>query len=50
MLHLKAKILAKQGDKEGAIAAAKHSSELAVKAEGHRHFVKMNEDLIASLQ
>ena len=34
LLHLKAQILAKQGDKEGAIAAAKQSSELAIKAEG----------------
>jgi hypothetical protein len=51
MLHLKAQILAKQGDKAGAIAAAKQSSELAVKAEGSgSSFVKMNDDLIASLQ
>jgi len=51
MLHLKAQILAKQGDKAGAIAAAKQSSELAVKAEGPgSSFVKMNQDLIASQQ
>ena len=51
MLHLKAQILAKQGDKAGAIAAAKQSSELAIKAEGAgSSFVKMNEDLISSLQ
>ena len=51
MLHLKAQILAKQGDKAGAIAAAKQSSELAVKAEGPgSSFVKMNQDLISSLQ
>jgi hypothetical protein len=51
MLHLKAQILAKQGDKPGAIAAAKQSSELAVKAEGTgSSFVKMNDDLISSLQ
>ena len=51
MLHLKAQILAKQGDKAGAIAAAKQSSELAIKAEGPgSSFVKMNEDLIASQQ
>lgn len=51
MLHLKAQILAKQGDKAGAIAAAKQSSELAVQAEGQgSSFVKMNDDLIASLQ
>jgi len=51
MLHLKAQILAKQGDRAGAIAAAKQSSELAVKAEGPgSSFVKMNDDLISSLQ
>jgi Protein of unknown function (DUF2911) len=51
ILHLKAQILAKQGDKEGAIAAAKQSSELAVKAEGAgSSFVKMNQDIISSLQ
>jgi len=51
MLHLKAEILAKQGDKAGAVAAAKQSSELAVKAEGPgSSFVKMNNDLMASLQ
>ncbi len=51
MLHLKAQILAKQGDKAGAIAAAKESSDLAVKAEGAgSSFVKMNQDLISSLQ
>lgn len=51
LLHLKAQILAKQGDKAGAIAAAKQSSELAVKAEGPgSSFVKMNDDLISSQQ
>jgi len=51
ILHLKAQILAKQGDKTGAIAAAKQSSELAVKAEGAgSSFVKMNDDLISSQQ
>lgn len=50
LLNLKARILAKQGDKEGAIAAAKQSSELAVQAEGpSSSFVKMNQDLISSL-
>jgi hypothetical protein len=50
-LHLKAQILAKQGDKAGAMAAAKQSSELAVKAEGPgSSFVKMNDDLISSQQ
>jgi hypothetical protein len=51
LLNLKAKILAKQGDKEGAIAAAKLSSESAIKAEGPASsFVRMNQDLISSLQ
>ncbi len=51
MLHLKAQILAKQGDKEGAIAAAKQSTELAIKAEGPENsFVKMNQNIINSLQ
>jgi hypothetical protein len=51
ILYLKAQILAKQGDKAGAIAAAKESSELAIKAEGpDNSFVKMNQDLISSLQ
>jgi hypothetical protein len=50
-LHLKAQILAKQGDKVGAIAAAKQSTELAIKAEGAgSSFVKMNQDLISSQQ
>jgi hypothetical protein len=51
MLHLKAQILAKQGDKDGAIAAAKQSSELAIKAEGPgSSFVKMNNDIISGLK
>jgi hypothetical protein len=51
ILHLKAQILAKQGDKAGAIAAAKESSELATKAEGpNSSFAKMDQDLISSLQ
>ncbi len=51
LLYLKAQILAKQGDKAGATAAAKQSSELAVKAEGlGSSFVKMNADLISSLR
>jgi hypothetical protein len=49
LLHLKAQILAKQGDKEGAIAAAKESSELAAKAKD-TSFVKLNDDLISSLK
>jgi hypothetical protein len=49
--HLKAKILAKLGDKEGAIAAAKRSTELAIKADGPKSgYVKMNEDLISGLR
>jgi len=51
LLHLKAQILAKQGDKEGAIAAAKKSNELAIQMEGTgSSIVKMNNDLISSLQ
>ena len=49
--HLKARILAKLGDKEGAIAAAKRSTELAIKADGPKSgYVKMNEDLISGLR
>jgi hypothetical protein len=47
--YLKAKILAKLGDKEGAIAAANRSTELAKKA-NDTGYVKMNEDLISSLK
>ncbi len=47
--YLKAEILAKLGDKTGAIAAAKQSSELAVKANDNS-FVKLNADLISKLQ
>ena len=50
ILNLKAKILAKLGDKEGAIAAAKRSSELAAKTEGASGYVKINQDLISTLQ
>ena len=48
-VHLKAKILAKLGDKKGATAAAKRSSELAIKAK-EDGFVKLNDDLISSLK
>lgn len=48
--HLKAEILAKLGDKEGAIAAAKRSSELAGKSPGASGYLKLNDDLIASLK
>jgi len=51
IVHLKAQILAKLGDKAGAIVAAKRSTELAVKAEGPKSgYVKMNTDLISSLR
>ena len=51
MVHLKAKILARLGEKDAAIAAAKQSSELAVAFEGPQSgFVKMNNDLISSLR
>lgn len=49
MVFLKAEILAKLGDKSGAIAAAKHSMELATKA-NDTSYVKQNETLIKSLQ
>lgn len=49
IVYLKAEILARLGDKEGAIAAAKRSSELAVKAKD-TGYVKLNEDLISSLK
>lgn len=49
IVYLKAKILAKLGDKAGAIAAAKRSTELAIKAKD-TGYVKMNEDLISSLK
>jgi len=49
IVYLKAKILAKLGDKQGAIAAAKRSTELAIKAKD-TGYVKMNEDLITSLK
>ncbi len=49
IVYLKAKILAKLGDKEGALAAAKRSKELATTAK-ETGYVKMNDDLITSLQ
>lgn len=49
MLHLKAKILAKLGKKEEAIAAATRSTQLAIEAKD-LGFVKLNHDLISSLQ
>lgn len=51
ILHLKAEILAKQGDKDGAIAAAKQSTELSIKAEGPGNSIEwMNQQLISTLQ
>jgi Protein of unknown function (DUF2911) len=51
LLHLKAEILARLGNKAEAIAAAKKSTELALKAEGpSSSFVQMNKDIISSLQ
>ena len=49
IVHLKAKILAKLGDKEGAIAAANRSTELAKTAKDSA-YVKLNDDLISSLK
>ncbi|MFO1475533.1 MAG: DUF2911 domain-containing protein [Verrucomicrobiota bacterium] len=49
MVYLQAEILAKLGDKQGAIAAAQHSKELAEKA-NDSGYVKLNEALISSLQ
>lgn len=49
IVHLKAKILAKLGDKAGAITAANRSIDLAKKA-NDSGYVKLNEDLIAGLK
>lgn len=49
MVYLKAQILAKLGDKAGAIAAAKRSIDLAEKA-NDPGFVKLNEVLIKNLK
>jgi hypothetical protein len=52
-VHLKAKILAKLGNKEAAIAAAKKSIELAMKSNNsgiRTEYTKLNENLIASLK
>jgi Protein of unknown function (DUF2911) len=49
IVYVQAEILAKLGDKTAAIAAAKHSSELAEKA-NDAGYVKLNADLIASLK
>jgi hypothetical protein len=47
-LHLQAKILAKLGDKAGAIAAAKKSIEVATRS-GDNSYVKSNNELLATL-
>jgi len=49
IVYLKAEILARLGDKEGATTAAKRSIELATQAKD-TGYVKLNEDLIASLK
>jgi hypothetical protein len=49
VVHLKAKILAKLGDKEGATKAANRSIELA-KTANDPAYVKLNQDLLASLK
>ncbi len=49
IVHLKAKILAKLGDKAGAVTAANRSIELA-KTANDAAYVKLNEDLISSLK
>lgn len=52
-VHLKAKILAKMGNKEAAIAAAKESIELAMKSTNvgiRTEYTKLNENLIAGLK
>jgi hypothetical protein len=48
-VHLKAKILAKLGDKSGALAAANKSLDLATTAKD-AGYIKLNKDLIASLK
>lgn len=47
--YVKAQILEKLGDKQGALTAAKHSTELAEKA-NDSGYVKLNADLIKRLQ
>jgi hypothetical protein len=51
LLYLKARILAKMGDRNGAIAAANQSSALARDAEGPgTPYFKMNQEVISSLR
>lgn len=49
MVHLKAQILAKEGDKAGAIAAAEHSKELAQKADDGA-YIRLNDELLKTLK
>lgn len=49
MVYVKAQILAKMGDKAGAIAASKHSSELAEKANDNA-YIKLNRDFVSGLK
>jgi tetratricopeptide (TPR) repeat protein len=49
MMHLKAKVLAKQGDKANAVMTAKKSIELAKEAKND-DYVALNEKLISSLK
>lgn len=49
VVHLQAKILAKSGDKKGAIKAAEKSKELSIEAK-YDSYVKKNDDLIQSLK
>jgi hypothetical protein len=52
MIYQKARILAREGDKAGAEAAARHSIELASKTTGPEkdEYLRLNEALIASLK
>jgi hypothetical protein len=52
LIYHKALILAKMGDKEGAIAAAHQSIDLAGKSSGPEkgEYIRLNEALIASLK
>ena len=52
LIYQKARILARQGDKAGAEAAARHSIELASKTTGPEkdEYLRLNEALIASLK
>ena len=52
MVHRQALILAKAGDKAGALAAANKSLELAAKVGGAQgaEYKRLNEELIASLK